>query len=312
MQCPPTPVPGFKMLTLGCLFARAIISHTLMPALSQIMDNSFAKAIWLSLEAFSTNFTISAVLALVGISWIEYDLQIPNALWFFVFFGTITGYNFVKYANIAGLGHRELKDSRRSIQIFSFICFAIVSYFSFRLSLDILLVLGGFAILTFFYAVPLLRYENLRSLTSLKVFVVALVWAGVTVIVPIMAAVIELDTDILLTCIQRFIIVIVLTIPFEIRDLEFDVASLKTLPQQLGIRRVKALGVSLLFICLILEGFKDEFSAAYALSLVLVTALIAIGLMRSEKRQYAYFASFWIEGIPIIWFGLLLFLSKLF
>ena len=62
-----------------------------------------------------------AVLALVGISWIEYDLQIPNALWFFVFFGTITGYNFVKYANIAGLGHRELKDSRRSIQIFSFI-----------------------------------------------------------------------------------------------------------------------------------------------------------------------------------------------
>ena len=253
-----------------------------------------------------------AVLALVGISWIEYDLQIPNALWFFVFFGTITGYNFVKYANIAGLGHRELKDSRRSIQIFSFICFAIVSYFSFRLSLDILLVLGGFAVLTFFYAVPLLRYENLRSLTSLKVFVVALVWAGVTVIVPIMAAVIELDTDILLTCIQRFIIVIVLTIPFEIRDLEFDVASLKTLPQQLGIRRVKALGVSLLFICLILEGFKDEFSAAYAFSLVLVTALIAIGLMRSKKRQYAYFASFWIEGIPIIWFGLLLFLSRFF
>ncbi len=253
-----------------------------------------------------------AVLALVGISNMEYDLQIPNALWAFIFFGTITGYNFVKYAKIAGLRHRELTNSLRFIQIFSFICFGITSYFAFQLSFDTLLLIGGFALLTFFYAVPFLKLKSLRSLTSLKIFVVALVWAGVTVVVPVLSAGVELNVDILLTFIQRFFIVIVLTIPFEIRDLEFDVASLRTLPQQLGITRVKALGFFLLLICMIMQGFKDEFSMRYFFSLLIACLLIGGALVGSSKQQFKYFASFWIEGIPIVWFGVLLLLSKLF
>ena len=253
-----------------------------------------------------------AVLALVGISALEYDIEIPIELWVFIFFGTITGYNFVKYAKIAGLRHRELTNSLRSIQIFSFICFGITSYFTFQLSFDILLLIGGFALLTFFYAVPFLKSKNLRSLTSLKIFVVALVWAGVTVIVPLLSVGVELNADILLTFIQRFFIVIVLTIPFEIRDLQFDVASLRTLPQQLGVNRVKALGLFLLLICLIIEGLKDEFSGGYFMSLLIVCALITGALFGSSKRQLKYFASFWIEGIPIVWFGVLLLLLNLF
>ena len=253
-----------------------------------------------------------AVLALVGISVLEYDIEIPNALWVFIFFGTITGYNFVKYAKIAGLRHRELTNSLRSIQIFSFICFGITSYFTFRLSFDTLLLIGGFALLTFFYAVPFLKSKNLRSLTRIKIFVVALVWAGVTVIVPVMSAGVDLNTDILVTFIQRFFIVVVLIIPFEIRDLQFDVASLKTLPQQLGVRRVKALGLFLLLICLIIEGFKDEFSVGYFMSLFIICTLIAGALISSSIKQLRYFASFWIEAIPIVWFGVLLLLSNLF
>ena len=43
------------MFTLGCLFANSMSSQTLISALSQINDNSFAKAICTSLEEFSTN-----------------------------------------------------------------------------------------------------------------------------------------------------------------------------------------------------------------------------------------------------------------
>jgi hypothetical protein len=253
-----------------------------------------------------------AVLALVGISMLEYDIELPNELWGFIFFGTITGYNFVKYAKIAGLRHRELTKSLRSIQFFSFICFGITSYFTFLLSFDTLLLICGFALLTFFYAVPFLKSKNLRSLASLKIFVVAMVWAGVTVIVPVLSASVELNADIFLTFAQRFLIVIVLTIPFEIRDLQFDVVSLRTLPQQLGIKRVKALGLFLLLICLIIELFKDEFSIGYLISLFLACVLIGGALAGSSKIQLKYFASFWIEGIPIVWFGVLLLLSNLF
>jgi len=62
MQCPPTPQLGCKIFTLGCLLAKSISSHTLIPALSQIKDNSLANAICTSREEFSVNLHISAVL----------------------------------------------------------------------------------------------------------------------------------------------------------------------------------------------------------------------------------------------------------
>ena len=66
MQCPPTPQPGCNILTLGCLLASSISSHTLIPDLSHISDSSLANAICTSLDEFSTSLHISAVLALVA------------------------------------------------------------------------------------------------------------------------------------------------------------------------------------------------------------------------------------------------------
>ena len=65
IQCPPTPGPGCKILTLGCLLLILISSQTFIPRLSHITDNSFAKAIPTSREAFSVSFAISAVFELV-------------------------------------------------------------------------------------------------------------------------------------------------------------------------------------------------------------------------------------------------------
>ena len=41
-----------------------------------------------------------AVCSLVGITCLEYDINIAINLLGFVFFGTVTGYNFVKYATV--------------------------------------------------------------------------------------------------------------------------------------------------------------------------------------------------------------------
>ena len=68
MQCPPTPQPGWRMFTRGCLLAKLINSQTLIPALSQMRDNSFANAICTSREEFSVSLHISAVLQLVRCS----------------------------------------------------------------------------------------------------------------------------------------------------------------------------------------------------------------------------------------------------
>ena len=61
-----------------------------------------------------------AVCALVGVTWLTYGISYNLSLLGFVFFGTITGYNFVKYAGVARFHHRSLTDALKVVQIFSF------------------------------------------------------------------------------------------------------------------------------------------------------------------------------------------------
>ena len=256
----------------------------------------------LSVFKFYINASIHvalSVISFVAITVLEFDLQVPVVFWLFVFFGTVTGYNFVKYAKIAGLHHRSLTDSLRSIQVFSFVCFAGLLICCFFLSFNTLMVTALFGLLTFFYAVPLLKKKNLRTFSGIKIIVVALVWAGVTVFVPMVEANTVLTTACWLTFFQRFLLVFVLTLPFEIRDLRYDITDLKTIPQQIGVQKTKILGVGLLMISVLLEGFKDTFVPYDLYSFILVVGLAGTGLLLAKKKQSKYFASFWIESIPI-------------
>ncbi len=253
-----------------------------------------------------------AVVAMVAVTTLEYELNLANELYLFIFFGTLTGYNFVKYIPIAGLNRPHFGTSIRSIRLISIVSFGLSVFYAFQLSISVLGVVGGCALLTFFYAVPLLKKSNLRSLSGLKVFVVALVWAGVTVIIPLVSQNIELNNDLWISFIQRILIVVALTIPFEIRDLQYDISSLRTLPQQMGLKKVKVFGSSLLVIAILLVGFIDDFSWTYLIGLLFVTAMIMVVLFVSDERQSKYFASFWVESIPIFWWLLYCLLDRLF
>lgn len=266
------------------------------------------KSLWRLFEFYlnSSVHVALAIVSLVGVTALEYDLVIPNALWFFIFFGTITGYNFVKYAKIAKLYHHRLTDMLKIIQVFSFVSFGLLAYFAFQLSIETLLVAALFGVFTFFYAVPLPFSKNLRTLAGVKVFIVALVWAGATVIVPMISVSERLDMDIWISFVQRIFLVIVLTLPFEIRDLQYDELKLKTLPQLFGLKNVKVFGILLLIITHLLEGFKDELSLSYFSCLFIICVVMGVALVVSSRKQSRYFASFFIESIPIIWVGLLM------
>lgn len=252
-----------------------------------------------------------AVVALLAISVLEYDLVIPKQLWAFVFLGALTGYNFVKYAKVARLHHRSLTNSLKTIQVFSGICFVLLAFIAFKLSISTLLVTVGFGLATFFYAVPFVRYKSLRNFSSLKIFVVAFVWAGVTVIVPMMASETAISEDVLLTFFQRILIVIALILPFEIRDVPYDSLNLKTLPQQLGVRNTKLLGLAVLLFCLVFEFFKHRSEVAYIISLLGFCVILGWLLINSKVHQNRYFASFWVEGLPIIWLLLFVLFEQL-
>jgi 4-hydroxybenzoate polyprenyltransferase len=252
-----------------------------------------------------------AVYSLVRITELYFELQHHKALGFFIFFGTISGYNYIKYAGIAKWHHRSLTDGLKVIQLFSGFCFLATVYFASFLSVEILVAFSPFLLLTLLYEIPFLRKKkiNLRNVGALKIVLISLVWAGITVLLPLMAAGNSLETSVLLFFLQRFLWIVVLIIPFDIRDIQFDEANLKTIPQILGIKNAKKLGFVLLLITFVLEFslwsdplFKNVFLG--------VTFLLLFLLMRTKTTQSKYYSSFWIEAVPIFWWLLLLGILK--
>ena len=107
-----------------------------------------------------------AALAFIKITEIYFSLEASNSFYAFVFFGTITAYNFVKFAGVAKLHHRSLTDSLKVIQIFSLICFLALCFFAYQIPLETLLYFLPFGLLTLLYAIPFLSgfektYEKL-------------------------------------------------------------------------------------------------------------------------------------------------------
>ena len=246
-----------------------------------------------------------SVCSLLVISCIEYDLTLQKELLGLVFFGSISGYNFVKYAEVAGLHHRSLAKSLRAIQIFSFLSLIPLLYSLFNLPRKVIFWVAFFGILTLFYAVPFLNKRSLRTLSGVKIFVVAIVWAGITVVIPWIAVNDYFDADIGISFVQRILLVLVLLFPFEIRDLQYDQRLLSTIPQKLGVYKTKLLGTFLIALLVALDLFKDEHTMIHFRSLLLISLALLIMLWKSKERQSRYFASFWVETLPILWLALL-------
>jgi len=255
-----------------------------------------------------------AVYALTYLTLIEFGILYDASVLYFVFFASITGYNFVKYFGLAKFHHRSLAGWLKAIQVFSLICFILMCYYLLRLPTKTLIYISVFGMVTFFYAMPLLpkrifidKKHNLRSIGGLKVYVIALVWCGVTVFLPVFSNELPIRTDVVITAFQRFVFVVVLMLPFEIRDLKFDSLKLSTIPQKIGIKLTKIIGSSLLLILFLLELFKDEITLNGIASIGLTLVVTVFLLLFSKVNQNKYYSAFWVEGVPILWLLLRLF-----
>ena len=254
-----------------------------------------------------------AVCSLVLLTAYKFEIQLPDPLLFFVFFATIGGYNFVKYFGLAKFHHRSLAKWLKQIQIFSLLCFIPMVYLGVKLhekAIYLLIVLGA---ITFFYAIPFIPRNliidpsrNLRAISGLKIYVIALVWAAVTVLLPFYQLDLSPNFDVWIEFIQRFLYVIIATLPFEIRDLQYDSLKLATIPQQIGIRSTKLLGSCLILLLILLNIFKDELELAHLIIDGIIGMILILTLWISKTTQSTYFTSFWVEAIPIFWFLLIL------
>ena len=260
---------------------------------------------------FYLNSSIHVALAVYALSWLTlqtFNIDYDENVLYFNFYATITGYNFVKYFGVAKFHHRSLTRRLRVIQVFSLLCFIMLCYYALLLDTRILIYVGAFAVITFLYAIPFLpkhlymdSQQNLRSISGVKIYIIALVWSGVTVLLPLVNNKVVLSADVWILLLQQFIFVIVLMLPFEIRDLRYDSLKLSTIPQRIGMKRTKLIGVFLLILFFLLEFFKDEIDSRFTWIRLVITIITGVFLVFANEKRSKYYSSFWVESIPLFW-----------
>ncbi len=157
------------------------------------------------------------------------------------------------------------------------------------------------------YAAPIVRRNaakiRIREIGLWKIFIIAAVWAGMTVILP---AVNLLGWDQVgnsrswIMAIERGIFILAITIPFDIRDLENDAKKgVRTLPSVLTWQWAVVLSVALMGVFISLLAVRLDLDARF-MGYALASFITAIGLLLANPKRGDMYCSFWIEGTMLL------------
>lgn len=254
-----------------------------------------------------------AVISLVVVTTLLLNVPIDFSLIGFVFCSTMVCYNFVKYGVEAEKYLIVSNVYHKNIQVFSFFGFALAIYFLMNLSREIWFAVIGLGLISTLYAIPFLpNAKNLRSLGGFKIYIVAIVWVGFTALLPVLESETPITWDLWVLFSQRFVLVLILILPFEIRDLQWDDKRLKTLPQLIGIQKTRMTGFVLIAVFFLLTFLKDDLLLSELTARFFVSIALTVVFLLKSKMQDKYFASFWVEGIPIFWASLFLLVNEFY
>lgn len=251
-----------------------------------------------------------AVLSLVLMTNHMFHNPFNAAMAGFAFFGTVFGYNFIKYEAL--FRHRKpigmLTKIIAGISVVAFITAGICFLLLERVTQ---LTAIGFFGLTVLYAVPFTKKGNLRNLSGIKIYIVAFCWAGITTLLPLVEAGLPLITDVFLKFGQRFLLVIILILIFEIIDLKNDDPNLKTVPQKIGVKNTRLLNLTLLIPFYFLEFLKSTVDFNQLIVNLFLILMVGLFTLQASPERPKYYTLFWVESVPVFWLGMLMVIDKL-
>jgi hypothetical protein len=249
-----------------------------------------------------------AVYALIRITFFKLNIPYNEPVACFSFFGTIVGYNFIKYDDLARIRKVALTTKFKFIIGLSILSFFASVFFFFQFTFLTQLIGVIVLLITILYTLPLFpKKNNMRNWSGIKIYLVAIAWVGVTVVLPVVNEELDFTFQIAFKCFQRFLFVFILMLIFEIIDLQFDAIPLKTIPQRIGIQKTKMISYILIVFFLIFEFLIPNFnSTQFVISLLVSLLLIAFTFFANSNRD-KYYTSLWVESVPFFWLVLLLF-----
>lgn len=283
-----------------------------MQFIVKILDFLVASNVYVSLGV------MSLTLLSLDIRQIEY----PNLLWF-VFFSTLFVYNFIRLVNIRSiisssetLRHQLIYRFRRFFLIVSIISALISFYFFLTISQSIFLPIIGLSFVSVIYGLPV--YKNgshlfrLRDVPGLKIFLIAFVWSYVTEGLP---ALINGEPLYYLALFERFLFIFAITIPFDIRDVNYDASDLATIPQYFGINTAKRMALFAIFsselILFYRFFFNNDLNLVGAIAIYIAYEFSFLLIYRSHLYSKERYVTVGVEGMSIL-MGVLFFFSQRF
>jgi len=259
---------------------------------------------------FSNLHVALAGFCITKITLIKYNVS-NSWVPFFVLFCILASYNFIRFYELKTKRLSWFKNwflkNRFGILFLSIVSIIMVFFITFftKFNLKSFIILFPFALMTVFYVIPFFKFKNIefsfRYFPAIKIFSIAVSWAGISVLFPLEEAEIKFNATVYIEFIQRILILIAITIPFDIRDIDSDFKSLKTLPQMLGVKNAKILGILLLLLFVILGFFNNSFFKTD----ILIAIITGAFLWFSTENRTRYYTGFWVESIPIVWLFLI-------
>jgi hypothetical protein len=237
-----------------------------------------------------------AVVAYAKVLSFSIEEYLTTNWFYFIFFGTVAGYNLLKYFSVYSLKPRLFTKSHSRIFWVTFVSFfiAVFCYLNLDATSQSNLLLSG---LIFIF------YPFCRKIWFLKTFSVALC---VTLFIFASQKFNLLFQQYGLVFFKFFLFIMASLIPFEIIDHTTDKGRLQTITQKFGIQKTKIIGCFLVIFFLITNCFIDKNSL---IDTVIGLVMIVV-ILFSTTQKSKYYTSFWGESIPILWYLLLLFSSN--
>lgn len=201
------------------------------------------------------------------------------------------------------------------IWIYTGIALIGLAYAFFQVSFRIQMALVIPGLISFGYVLPFLgigkkRKLRLRDLNWIKIFLIAVVWGYVTVILPILEVRNVIWSDVLIFM-ERAIFIFMITLPFDIRDLKVDQHNnVKTIPAVYGVAKTMQLVLISLVSLIILVGINylmlpesPIYFAFHGLLLSLISTYIFIRISVDKTDDY-YFTglldgTMWIQFLCV-------------
>ncbi|WP_019946539.1 UbiA family prenyltransferase [Hymenobacter aerophilus] len=165
---------------------------------------------------------------------------------------------------------------------------------------------GHLALISVLYSMPLWRRRGrwwaLRDLPLLKVFLIAYVWAAVTVWIPALYLGRDWASPVVLVLFaRRFLLILALAFVFDIRDYTKDLQTgTRTFPGVLGVQATKWLGLAALLAAAVLV--PPGVSVAHAAALVLPLGLAAAVIWYAEEGRPDYYFALLTDGVMVVQF----------